>query len=231
MKPGENMGYVMGIDAEMFVRTKEKITPQEVLAIARRLAEAFWRDEFFIKHPRSEYLFGDKPRHCLSIVKKIEQDGPDILPEEGETFVKVHLTGRYYGVGYERGDLPKLLTIAGWLEANVPGGSVWYGGDSSGVVHKPFGKAQRDKLFKHFCAVGHEPYAGASWCDPNEFPLPIPKCELCKTPFVRYGAGRTYGAYSCHGCGFHLRTHDSGHTWEYWFGDREQDAKPFEQAA
>lgn len=216
----------MGIDAEMFVRTKIKITETEVLKYAYLLGEAFGPESFIIGHPRANYLFGE-PYHCLEIVKKISQDGPDIFPEEGEIFIKVRLRGRYYGIGYERGNLPNIIAVACWLENNIPGAEIWYGGDSSGVTHEIFDKKVRDKLFKHFCKEGHEPYYGEDWCNEIKFPLPISKCELCNVPFVRYGIGQSYAAYSCSGCGFHLRTPDSGKTWMYWIGNRESEAKLF----
>lgn len=218
----------MGIDAEMLVRTKEPITNAEVLAWSRRLVASFGEEFFWFCHPRSDRAVHETPRHCLAIVDKMTQDGPDIYPGDGERFIRVYLTGRYYGVGYERGDLPKLIAIASWLEANIPGSSIWYGGDSSGVVLEPFGVFERAELFRHFCRDGREPFFGIPFGDPNEFPMPLRQCELCQAPLVRYGSGHGYGSYRCNGCGFKLRTNDGGKSWTYWFGQNEERAKPLE---
>lgn len=185
----------MGIDAEMFVRTRQPLTPEQVRILAFRLGETFGADSF--------YRDRENMRHHLVVVDRYEQDGPDLLPEPGEQFLRVHLWTRYYGVGYERGDLPFIVALAAWLETNIPGGEVWYGGDSSGVCAKPFGQRQRNALFRHFARQGHEPYAGSFDRSLGRGDRPV--CGLCRQPMrqTMFSAG-TDGGYTCVGCGHEM---------------------------
>lgn len=70
----------------------------------------------------------------------------------------VNVLRAYYGVGYERGDLPLLIRIAEWLEVRLPGCQVLYGHDSDGETY-PFDAAARAKLRRYYENVGHRPYA------------------------------------------------------------------------
>src|SRR5262245_24008844 len=100
----------MGIDAEMFVRTSQPLDSHVVRELAWELAEAFGADRFWIFNPaKTESGY---ERRALEIVDKWEQDGDTIYPERGEQFIAVAPATRYYGVGYERGDLPFLVGLA-----------------------------------------------------------------------------------------------------------------------
>ena len=70
----------------------------------------------------------------------------------------VHLFGRYYGKGYENGDVWGYVGIAEWLEFRLPGVEVWYGSDADEYL-KAFSKACREELVKHFFTVGHGTFA------------------------------------------------------------------------
>lgn len=195
----------MGIDAEMFVRTKAKVTKEEVREWAYRLGEAFGPDNFWIWKDK------DRIRHCLELTGVYHQDGPEIKPEHGEVFIQVHPATRYYGRGYERGNLPFLAAIAEWLEANIPGAEVWYGGDSSGVEAKKFNRAARQKLLQHFYKYGHSPYHrfdGLLSKDGLEAPL----CKCCWKKMRQFGWGQNYAAFNCDGCGESTVTKDGGKT-------------------
>lgn len=82
------------------------------------------------------------------------QDGPYLFADENETFYTVGIWTRYYGPGYERGDLMFLCSLAEWIETNIPDCEVWYGGDSSGVTIELFDEAARRELKEHF--YGHD---------------------------------------------------------------------------
>lgn len=200
----------MGIDAEMFVRTKAKITKEQVRDLAYHLGSAFGADRFWIFKDRGE---GIPPRHCLEIVNKYDQDGPTIKPEKGETFIRVHPATRYYGEGYERGDLPFLIMLAEWLERNIPGGEVWYGGDSSGVCAEKFDKRARKRYLDLYCKVGHHPYSGAFDTDHGDG-VKAPICKFCWKKMRRYGWGKNYAPFHCSGCGESVVTRDGGKTFE-----------------
>jgi predicted RNA-binding Zn-ribbon protein involved in translation (DUF1610 family) len=210
----------MGIDAEMFVRTKAKVTAEEVREWAYRLGETFGPENFWIwKDER-------KIRHCLEIIKVYHQDGPDIKPKHGETFVGVYPATRYYGPGYERGDLPLLVMISEWLEENIPGAEVWYGGDSSGVEAEKFDRRARNQLIRHFNKYGHAPYHGHF--DRKDDDVKAPICKCCWKKMRRYGWGKNYAAFTCGGCGEDVLTTDGGKTFSARVEDWEAaTGRPF----
>jgi hypothetical protein len=142
-------------------------------------------------------------RRARSVIEKYEQDGPDILPGKGETFVSVSLWSRYWGPGYERGDLPLILTLAEWLERKFPNGAVWYGGDSSGVCAAPLDSVARAALLDHFASpdgfryrlgfsLQRGPGAKGQSC---EFCGNVPMAEM------RWGPGLV--GFICIGCDLH----------------------------
>lgn len=207
----------MGVDAEMFVRTFARVDEARVRELAWEVAEAFGADNFWIW---KDGYSGD--RRALTLITEYEQDGDTIYPAEGETFIQVSPATRYYGPGYERGDLPFLIGLADWLERRIPGAHVWYGGDSSGRCAEPFGKAERETMLAHFAEYGHCPYVGdprtgntdslAVFGRPDKWARR--SCDFCEQPMTRYGwGGDNYAAVSCAGCGRDESTHDGGATW------------------
>lgn len=146
--------------------------------------------------------------------KIYHQDGPDIRAAEGEWLLTVNLWSRWYGIGYERGDLLTICAIAEWVEANIPNCEVWYGGDSSGVCAEPFGREARDALKRHFYSEsGRDYFAHAR---PGTFPTPAP-CSLCipeEPRFNQHGFGQNFIAVNCGGCGKSFESHDNGKTWQ-----------------
>ncbi|BDI30026.1 hypothetical protein CCAX7_20770 [Capsulimonas corticalis] len=64
-------------------------------------------------------------------------------------WLNLNLYKDYFGVGYERGDLPLFIKIAEWLEARLEGCDVFYGEDCNAVVH-PFTQDLRFKLLIHY---------------------------------------------------------------------------------
>lgn len=195
---GEN---IMGIDCEMFVRTKAKVTSKEVLTKAYYLASAFGRERFWIWHDWDE-----GPRHCLQIVKSYEQDGPTIHPKKGETLIRCYIATRYYGVDYARGDYPLIKAVAEWLEVHFPKSEIWYGGDSSGVLASRFDAAAREFLWKYFCSE-HNSY-DSYFNDGQEL-----LCSWCKMPMmcsIWYGGGSRAHGWTCPGCGELAYQHESG---------------------
>jgi hypothetical protein len=173
---------IMGIDAEMFIRTKHPITP-EILRRAEHMLFAIFGEDL--------HSWNDR---ILEVVAEWEQDGPTLRPDEGETFVRVHLATRYYGEGYERGNFRLIHDIAEALETLIPGGEVWYGGDSSGACAEKFGAAERAELRAYWLKHAHKPYHGVFWDGPG------PKCRRCDVPMPQYGSGPRYSSHSCE-CG------------------------------
>ena len=141
------------------------------------------------------------------------QDGPPIFAANGEWLLEVGVWSRYYGVGYERGDILFLCSVAEWVEANIQPCEVWYGGDSSGVLLERFDEAARAALRRHLYSQHGRDYF--NYGIQSSFGTPK-QCGLCvkgENRFQQYGTGSTYSAVSCGGCGKNFETRDSGKTW------------------
>lgn len=146
-----------------------------------------------------------------------EDSDKPIIAEGDECLLHLNLWGRYYGPGYERGDILTYCAIAEWLEVNVPGCEVWYGGDSSGVCAEPFHDLKRRELRNHLYSKEGRDYFRYDNHFMRDDGIPRPAaCSLCpggKYCGSRFGYGRDYAAYSCAGCGDSVETRDGGKTW------------------
>lgn len=137
---------------------------------------------------------------------------------KNEWLLRVSVWTRFYGIGYERGDILFICAVAEWAEANIPGVVVYYGGDSSGVLAEPFDDKARRKLRKHFYGAHGRDYFAAfgSYMPRKKMPLPQP-CSLCLPEGFRgneymWGGTDTLGVH-CQGCGKNFVTRDAGKTW------------------
>lgn len=148
-----------------------------------------------------------------------QQDGPDVVANVGECLLRVNLSGRWYGIGYERGDLLTYCAVAEWLEVNVPGCQVWYGGDSSGVLVERFGPITREKLRRHLYSVqgrDYFDYDKSGLLSGRDAVTGPPACSLCpggEYRGARCGWGNGYALFDCRGCGKQLVTRDGGKTY------------------
>lgn len=223
----------MGVDAEIIVKAREQLDDEQVLDLARRLAEAIGPKHFMIgADPWSGPRHALKRVGCAACRNEYDDEGP--CPFEGPgphavhfqdgdpvvfpgdvTVLRVNLWGRYYGVGYERGSFPILAAICDWLTRNC--GDVYYGGDSSGVCVRPWSEI-RESLFSHWCEVGGAPYFSAFDSDAAEYAR---VCALCDRSMVRHGWGQAFAIYSCMWCGRRDETGDSGKTWKCTRDKRE----------
>jgi hypothetical protein len=97
----------------------------------------------------------------------------------------------------ERGNLPDYIAVANWLEVRIPGCSVFYGGDSSGICAEPFDARSRAKYWDHFCRYGHRPYTGAFG---SFFNAPSMVCGFCKVNMTNVGGGGGDSYFSCGSC-------------------------------
>lgn len=180
----------MGIDAQMFIKTKLEVNEEKLKHWSYIFGSAFHYNLFL---GSGENIY-HKP---LEKIEVYQQDGDDILPELNETFLEVPLSGRYYGIGYERGNLFNYIQIAEFLEKLIPNSEIWYGGDSSGVCAELFDKNKRDELTNHFINNGKDPY-NRYFDRENDGP----NCPICEVKMVRNGWGNNYKAFSCIGCGW-----------------------------
>lgn len=225
----------MGIDAAILIRKvpKRVVTDEWLRETSWLMCQSLGADRFWFHDDqpplhKSKFYAEDAEHYGLK-GKKLEdgdvytQDGPPIVAEEGECLLEVSMWSRWYGIGYERGDLIFLCSIAEWFEANLPECEVWYGGDSSGVEAEPFTEVMRKKLKNHlYSGKGRDyfnnfdkPSAINPEGDRHEFGKPKP-CAICPGGTYhgfRNGWGTSYALYSCPGCGKSAKTTDSGQTW------------------
>lgn len=190
----------MGVDAQMFVKTKQKLSANDVRALSVHAFAAFGSSILSVTRP-GEFSFWPEGRHALELIEAYGQDGPDITPKVGEQFIAVNLAGRYYGPGYERGPLHDYIAVASWLEHHIPDAKVFYGGDSSGICAESFGETDRRAFLLHFNEHGHAPYRH-DWSDGKGRP---PLCDFCSQDYTQNGQGpEGWAAFYCHGCGHEL---------------------------
>lgn len=182
----------MGVNAIMRFEPVTKLTDKQITDAAWRLSGAFYREPFF---------FYDDAR-------ALEKDGQ---------YIKVNLSGRYYGIDYERGSLHTLIAIAEWIEYNFNGASVFYGGDSD-ESYSLFDKAAREKLKEHFFKVGHLPYVGFTL--EHEKGKVKPDCPKCSKPMIDCGGGGADTFWFCYGCDNKAITR-AGSTKQLWFKEHE----------
>lgn len=193
----------------MFVTTSEKVTKKELLDLSWRIGDAFWVEPFSVWEKGD--LYKDcTAQHALDFPDTERRDTYALLQKEGETVIEVNLRGRYYGPKYERGNLPQLIAIAAWLEANILGAKIWYGGDCDNELIL-WDKDARDVAFAHFVKVGHAPYIQGF--DRDEMSWARPVCAFCQKPMTQFGFGHNYAAYTCLGCDAETKTDDGGKTW------------------
>ena len=189
---------------------KEQRTLENCPSMVRRAVELCG------KIKPGEYVVGNDTQswHFDTPGRIYHQDGPDILAADPEEWLlTVNYTGRYYGPGYERGDLFTILKISAWFIANLGGCRVFYGGDSSGVCAVELTPAYVAYLISHWAGEhGRDYYTRSGEC---EFPGPKP-CALCPSTGPRHQqylwSGSVAGV-SCMGCGKKFRTEDKGLTW------------------
>ena len=223
----------MGVDARILVKVKvkgsERITEEQAIELSYRAGVTFGSEEFLIIHPQHAAMYSG-PRRAISIIPPYDtghryweegdpnndhhlkgktlyfQDGPNIEAEPDEQFLEVSVQTRYYGEGYERGDLPFIILLSEWLEYVIPGCEVWYGGDSSGIEAELFDRQARDVLKGHYFDHGHEPYISSPYRD---YLHPIrPRCEFCGGKVMANSGGgpgsggKPIDFNTCSGCGY-----------------------------
>ena len=132
----------MPVAAVMYVYIEEYCPDSVIAELAAELMrkfdlnnEDFYRGGPLVYMPREDY------------------DLAHVVGESG-FLLNVNILGPYYGVGYERGDLPLFVGIAEWLEQKLRGCRVFYGEDSSGEGY-PFDEPLRAALLEYRRNAGY----------------------------------------------------------------------------
>lgn len=131
----------MSIAAEMFVRTPDPLTDEQMAALFVRLASAGTR-AFWLEGPE------EIPRDRM--VRTASPITDDAASDDG-LWWRIPVWGSLHYTNYQRGDLWAFVAVAEWLERNVLGSQVFYGGDA--WSHPlPFGKPEREALIQEWAA-------------------------------------------------------------------------------
>ena len=192
----------MGVDALMYVRVKDKsLTNKQIKQYAWRLSGAFYREPFWYHDDEGS----------LTLASEDDRNYFDLQEKEDEIILKVNLMGRYYGIGYERGDLPTLLSIMNFIEQMIPNSSIYYGGDCSDRLVL-MTKEEKETLWKHFLLHGHEPYVERFSGIFKGFSL-IPHCPTCDEDLISNGGGGNETFWFCYGCNRTATSNKETITW------------------
>jgi hypothetical protein len=208
----------MGIDAQMLAVCHGEVSKDHVRETAVAMRKMF-RDAVTV-WPPAFWSFEDEGRHCLEIVGEYTQDGPSIFPGEDETLVEVHMGHSYYGAGYERGCPFTAIAIARFVEHHLAPCSIYYGGDSSGVLAEPFGAAERAEMERHAWSK-----SGSDYRSDSSFAFGARYlCTFCGCPVTQYGSGGNYEAHVCTGCGTSAQRRGDLFVWgahlpDFWDGE------------
>ena len=213
----------------MFARLRGEncIKPEQVLPLAVELCKTIGAGRFMITKDQEWAAAFGSGHHAISLIEPLDektaaeyeapqlagkvvwfQDGEPVVAVPGEQFLEVHLSTRYYGPDYARGDWTTIRAVAEWLEFKLPGTQVWYGGDSSGICAAPFGPAERALINRFFLGTGHRTYR-----DYFRGAKPV-KCPCCEVDMVDNGGGgvgsdkRTF--WYCDGCDGKAVSFDDG---------------------
>lgn len=210
----------MGVDAKMCFMTTDELSDEEIMQKQWRLAEAFYRGGPLWLTAPGVKDWDPHGRKAFVEVDEYWQDGPSLYAGLGERLFEVSLGTRFYGKGYERGDLPGIIAVAEWIYRNFNSVRVFYGGDSSGCEAKELTPDYIDDLYDHWALNGHMPYIGGFTMSDVKG---VHMCDFCQAPTHEFGWGGGKVLVACPGCGRSWSTMDQGQTYEL----RKPDEKDF----
>ena len=147
----------MGIDAKIIIRkvsrdycTQDKIKELNDALIKEFGISPFWRGLYNEYRALDMTLTRYREKDDPIPGSVYRQDGKSIFADDCECLLQIYTWSRFYGPGYERGDLLHLIALAEWVEKTIPGAEVWYGGDSSGICAKPWPRGIRDEFLRYY---------------------------------------------------------------------------------
>lgn len=153
----------MGIDACMEVEFDRDVTEEECLRWSWELCRVLGTN------PDQGPFWASREGHALTL------DNPRRMV--------VHLGGRYFGPGYERGNGMAYVSIGCWLELRT-GGRVFYFGDLTlePTAGDLFDREARRSLVEALIELPHVSNVRAS-------AMSGPNCQRCKQPMERRAVG------------------------------------------
>lgn len=198
----------MGIDATMYVKTREPVTREQLVPISYHLLQQ-WREHLYAGPTRWHGPFTTQAIQALRFVEDdpfAREEGFDAVEElmydipvshrdKVATWIRVALHGRLYDEAYREGEALAYVAIAAWLESAIPGAVVFYGGDDGGGLEVLDRERRCELLTDYLENAPSEEGTG-------------PACTLCTYPMHRVGSGENnegqadarLGEFQCLGC-------------------------------
>lgn len=144
----------MGKDVRMVTVTPE---PIDEVAVGLDAAWALGPDTFLVEPRDGEPCsFADQidwvGRRALVAI-----DIEDVYAADSGFAYTIEVTGRFYGIDYERGRFAQIDAVASWFEARLPDCVVYYGSDDYSYPLAPW-RESRDELRARWMRVGMRPY-------------------------------------------------------------------------
>lgn len=155
----------MGIDAVIIVKPSTRVEECELQKLSWRVCDMFEPESF-----------------C-----KVK----NIFYREGDNLVLSSLKWRYYGEGYHRGPLYKIIALLDAIKELFPGASIYYRPENSFAEEIEYTPESRAAMWSEFVEHGHRDWFGF---DENH---PCPKCGCPMYETIRDAKK----AFACRGCG------------------------------
>lgn len=182
----------MGIDVEMIAVVGRRLSDEEVKRAAVRMQIAFGGAS------GSGLLWVDRGKHhSLTLIDPTS----DMLAETGiandgsSSYIRLNSLGRFYGSGYERGDIVGILAVARYMRSAFPGAEVYYGGDSGGGLRLLDAEYESD-LWGVFTSELSRRYFNHSRGDETET-----VCDFCEVRTNTYSWSAAECITRCPSCG------------------------------
>jgi hypothetical protein len=128
----------MGVDAEMFALVEGEV-PNEAVAVWDQIL----KQKFAPDRELRWNWYG------AAVTNSDYEWGAELPGEVGHTIIKIGMDAmRYYGRGYERGDIEHIIEIAEFVEQLIPGAKIFYGSDC-GEFPETFGAEERAAILEY----------------------------------------------------------------------------------
>src|SRR5215204_6552309 len=126
----------MPTNVVILARLERDISESELQQLRMRLlSELFFEaDDFYIEGP----------------LLRVTQREFEFVPEADRdaVWLSLNLWRKYYGPGYERGNIQKFVEVAEWLNQVLLGCELYYGNDATPEDLQPFDRDRRTSLLE-----------------------------------------------------------------------------------
>lgn len=179
----------MGIDINMWVKSKKKYEEAELKELNYRFMEA---------------------TSISSRVTAIELETSGYVPDDGFFYYDIYSPFRYYSEGYARGPWDSITTAINWLRYNFKDSEILYGGDCMVDECPILTKERQNEIDEFWFKSGGLTYRERK-PDNELFAQKCPNCDVLMNQYMWSGGN---GELICLGCKYKIETKDQGKTWQ-----------------